>query len=468
MKQYRKLDSIAWWFALNVAAAILASLLMSMIFVQLAGVWARPPLQDAGVIDRVAGIYQAMSAMPARDRIEVSRKLSASGFPVQWFASRERLPIPAGDGQLHDNTILQRLRGHTGNPRAQVLAMDDDDKGWSDLPDAARHKYIVAMELRDHSWLMFGADERTWGLGRSTRWLLSTVFILISSALIAGLASRRLAYPIRYFAHAAEAFGSGSHTQTLEVSGPREIREAANAFNTMQMRIRQLVDSRTEMLMAISHDLRAPLTRMRLRGEFIDDPEQQMKLFRDVDDMQAMIEASLQFFRQNGQDEDSTRFDLVELVRTVVDDFHDLGADVRNLGACPHAVCHGRPLALRRALGNVVDNAVKYGLRAEVSLHLEPRHVVIVVDDDGPGVAPALIPKLFQPFFRGEPSRNRATGGYGLGLASALSTVRAHGGTLDLENRKPHGLRATIRLALAPRLEPALAPRRRPGPDAAT
>jgi len=450
MKRYRRLDSIAWWFALNVAGAILASLLMSAAFMQLAGVWARPPLQDAGVIDRVAGIYQAIAAMPTDDRIAVAGKLSATGSPVQWFPSRARLPIPAGSGKLDDNAIVQRLRDHSGNPRVHVLGMDDGDKGWSDLPDAVRHKYVVAMELRDHSWLMFGADERTWGLNRSTRWLLSTLFILIASGLIAALASRRLASPIRHFAHAAEAFGSSSHAQTLDVAGPREIREAAHAFNTMQMRIRQLVDSRTEMLMAISHDLRAPLTHMRLRGEFIDDPEQQAKLFRDVDDMQAMLETSLRFFRQDMHDEEPTRFDLGELVSMVVDDFHDLGQKVRYAAPAQRVACLGRPLALKRALTNLVDNAVKYGLSAEIALHAGSRHAVVTIDDDGPGVAPALIPKLFQPFFRGEPSRNRATGGFGLGLASALSTIRIHGGSLDLDNRKPNGLRATLRLPLPP------------------
>jgi signal transduction histidine kinase len=275
------------------------------------------------------------------------------------------------------------------------------------------------------------------------RVLLGVLFVLLSSVIIASVASHRLARPVQRFARAAEKFGSGQRAEPLKLVGPLEIREAAAAFNAMQERIQRLVDSRTEMLTAISHDLRAPLTRMRLRGEFVDDPEQQRKLFRDVDEMQAMVEASLAFFRLDGQEEEATRFELGELIQTVLDDFHDLGQPVQVAGL-QQLVYLGRPLALRRALTNLIDNAVKYGTTAAVTLSADDRQVLITIDDDGPGVSPALIPKLFQPFFRAEPSRNRATGGFGLGLASAQSIIRSHGGELRLSNRQPLGLRAAI------------------------
>jgi len=243
-------------------------------------------------------------------------------------------------------------------------------------------------------------------------------------------------------------FGSGSRAESLQLSGPREIRDAATAFNAMQERIQQLMDSHTEMLTAISHDLRAPLTRMRLRGEFVDEPEQQRKLFRDVDEMQAMIEASLTFFRQDGREEEVTRVDLIELLQSVLDDFSDMNFSVAMLDAPPKLIYHARPLALKRALVNLVDNAVRYGNSTIVTVNLLGEKVLITVDDNGPGVAPEMIPKLFVPFYRGEPSRNRATGGFGLGLASALSIIRSHRGELTLENRQPHGLRATVALPI--------------------
>jgi signal transduction histidine kinase len=199
------------------------------------------------------------------------------------------------------------------------------------------------------------------------------------------------------------------------------------------------------MLAAISHDLRAPLTRMRLRGEFIEDDEQQRKLFRDVDEMQAMVNASLAFFRDDSQQEQATRLNLSELIQTVLDDFRDAGDDV-SFHSGESITYVGRPLTLRRAIANLVDNAIKYGLRANVSLSSGDEWVEIIVDDDGSGIPEALHEDVFRPFYRLEGSRNRETGGVGLGLAAARSAVRGHGGDISLESRVGAGLRVRVRL----------------------
>lgn len=441
MKRHHLFDSIAWWSALNVVAAILIAMFMSLAFVQFAGVWAQPALENSGLIEHATGIARTLDHVPTEERTALVEKLKSTSFDTHWYPRRDLVPIPPNRDKEQHDARWAKLTSMLGRPDAAVLTAGPEDAEGSTIPV----KYAIAIQLSDGSWVDFDTAQRTWGISRSARITLTLLFVLLSSGIVAGVASRLLARPIQRFAGAAEKFGTESRAELLKLSGPLEIREAASAFNAMQDRIQQLVDSRTEMLTAISHDLRAPLTRMRMRGEFIDDPEQQRRLFRDVDEMQAMVQASLAFFRLDGREEEPTWFELGELINTVLDDFRDLGQPVDFPGQ-PQLAYLGRPFALKRVLTNLVDNAVKYGASALVTLSAQERFVVITIDDTGPGAPPELLPKLFQPFFRMEPSRNRATGGFGLGLASARSIVRSHGGELTLENRQPHGLRATVTL----------------------
>lgn len=450
MKRPFYLDRLAWWIARKVATAILISLLISIVVMQFAGVWTKPPLESTGLIEQTASLARVMDEIPPAERPALASKLTFPTFETRWYPSWNQLPPSFRDKQIlgDDNDILAKMAKIIGRRQIRVLGSGsedaDDPPATTSSKSTSAHRYFLAIELSDHSWISFGTDQRSWGIDRSARILLTALSVLLASCLVAAVASRQLARPIQRLAKASEQFGSSSRAAPLQLDGPLEIREAAAAFNAMQERIQQLMESRTEMLMAISHDLRAPLTRMRLRGEFIDDAEQQQKLFRDVDEMRAMIEASLAFFRLHGQEEEVTRFDLGELVHTVLDDFRDLGLSAEWAELPQHITCEGRPLALKRALTNLIENAVKYGTSALVTLRRERKQLVITIDDHGPGVPPGLIPQLFQPFFRGEPSRNRATGGYGLGLPSALSIIRAQGGTLSLDNRTPNGLRATV------------------------
>lgn len=442
MKRHHRFDSIAWWFALNVAGAITIAMLMSVAFVQFAGVWAQPPLENTGLIQQVAGMTRAMDQTPVAERRQLARRLVSPSFAAHWYPRRDLVPIPHDRDKKEHDARWTKITDLLDRPDAPVLTADSD--GVSARSEPAPAKYTIAIELSDRSWAGFYTARRSWGIDRGPRIFLTIAFVLLSGGIIASVASRRLARPVQRFAEAAETFGAGLRAEAVQLTGPLEIREAAAAFNAMQKRIQQLMDSRTETLTAISHDLRAPLTRRRMRGEFIEEGEQR-KLFRDVDEMQAMIEASLTFSRLDGQHEKMTRFELSELIHTAVEDFRDLGQPV----TCSHLmplVYLGRPFALKRVLTNLIDNAVKYGNRARITLDVQPAQVVIVIDDDGPGVPPVLIDKLFQPFFRIEVSRNRATGGYGPGLPSARSIVHAHGGEITLKNRQPNGLRATLTL----------------------
>jgi signal transduction histidine kinase len=219
----------------------------------------------------------------------------------------------------------------------------------------------------------------------------------------------------------------------------------------MQAQIQKFVDDRTTMLAAISHDLRTPLTRIRLRGEFVEDSEQRARLFRDVDDMQAMVDSALALFRDDFQGEETTSFDFSEMLRTIADDYNDQGAGVSYKGP-QRVVFRGRPFALKRAFANLVDNAVKYGRMPELELCCSDQQFVVMVRDSGPGIPPEAVEQVFTPFFRLERSRNRGTGGAGLGLTSAQTVIRGHGGDIHLRNRPTGGLEVQVTLPTDPQL----------------
>jgi signal transduction histidine kinase len=230
--------------------------------------------------------------------------------------------------------------------------------------------------------------------------------------------------------------------------GSRELRRAASAFNRMQARLRRFVDDRTMMLAAISHDLRTVLTRLRLRAEFIDDGEQQGKAIADIDEMQAMLDETLNFARDDAREEALVAVDLTALLQNLCDAVTDSGQSL-NFEGPAHLPVQCRPVALRRALRNLLDNAIRYGGQAEVSLSQSNGDAVVEIADKGPGIPVAMREKVFQPFFRLETSRSRETGGTGLGLSSARAILRRHGGDITLHDRPPGGLlvRATLPLS---------------------
>jgi signal transduction histidine kinase len=204
------------------------------------------------------------------------------------------------------------------------------------------------------------------------------------------------------------------------------------------------------MLAAMSHDLRTPLTRLRLRAEFVEDPDQQRKMLAELDEMAAMVDATLAFAREDARREDARRLDLGELVASVCDDAVDANEDV-TFEPAPRCEVLGRPIALRRAIANVVGNAVKYAGGARVRVAARGAEFAVEIDDDGPGIPEHEHERVFAPFYRIETSRSRDTGGAGLGLAVARSIVRAHGGDIRLAGRAGAGLRVTILVPALPR-----------------
>ena len=254
--------------------------------------------------------------------------------------------------------------------------------------------------------------------------------------------------PLSVFASAAERLGMDVHAEPLPESGPSEVVRAAHAFNTMQMRIKRFIKDRTQMLAAISHDLRTPITRLRLRAEFIDDDAQRTKILSDLDEMEAMIAATLTFARDDAATEKSESVDVAAVIAAVCSDQRAAGRDVSYNG--PDSLGFiARDLALKRAIYNFIDNGVKYGKCARVNLSTSDRELLILIDDDGPGIPLADRERVFAPFIRLESSRSRETGGAGLGLTIARNAVRSMGGDVEIFNRPEGGLRVRVTLPIA-------------------
>jgi signal transduction histidine kinase len=276
--------------------------------------------------------------------------------------------------------------------------------------------------------------------------------LLVLGIGLTGLAiwlGRRVTRPLGVFATAATRLGTDVTTPPMPVRGPSELRAAAEAFNQMQQRVRRMIEDRVQMLAAIAHDLRTPITRLRLRAEFVEDAGQQAKLLSDLDEMEAMIGAALAFAREETLVEPRAPVDLRRVLDDIAAELTEAGHEVRVAGD-RHAEIDGRGSALKRALRNLVENAVKYGHRAEVRLTATPKQLTVTIDDEGPGIAESEFENVFRPFYRVEPSRSRQTGGTGLGLTVARSIVRGHGGDITLANRAEGGLRQTV---LLPRSE---------------
>jgi signal transduction histidine kinase len=263
--------------------------------------------------------------------------------------------------------------------------------------------------------------------------------------LVSVWAVRRVTAPLSGIAAAAERFGKDVAAPPLAEAGTVEMRAAARAFNEMQARLRRLVENRTRMLAAISHDLRTPLTLLRLRAESVDNVQEREKMLATIAEMNDMIEATLAFARDEATAEPPRPIDLAALLASIVDDMADAGMPVTMAAASP-VTYQCRPTALKRAITNLIDNAVKYGDRAQVSLRATPAQIEIVIDDSGPGIPEDELVRVFQPFYRLEGSRSRETGGIGLGLAIALSIVQTQGGEITLANRREGGLSAVITL----------------------
>jgi signal transduction histidine kinase len=303
----------------------------------------------------------------------------------------------------------------------------------------------VAVRLSDDQWLSFATTLPQGAPSVSWQFIISMALMGVIVVAVSVWAVRRVTAPLGMLSAAADRLGRDVGAEPLAETGTREMQSAARAFNRMQERLRRLIESRTQMLAALSHDLRTPLTLLRLRAEEVADADERDKMLATIAEMDEMIGTTLAFARDEVRAEPRRRVDVAALLASVVDDMADAGLPVTMTPAAP--LTHEcQPGALKRAITNLLDNAVKYGKRAQAAISTTANAIEITIDDDGPGIPEAELPRVFQPFYRVEESRNRDTGGTGLGLAIAQSIMQAHGGELTLANRPGGGLRACIKL----------------------
>jgi signal transduction histidine kinase len=276
--------------------------------------------------------------------------------------------------------------------------------------------------------------------------IFTILFVVVSLTLLGLWAARALAAPLSSFAKAAENFSINGGAEPLPERGPEEIRAVARALNRMRDRITALIDDRKEMLAAISHDLRTPITRLRLRSEFIEDDGQRRNMLRDLDQMRSMLESVLSVLKYDRRVEAMTLTDIASTLQLVADQFADMGQPVAYVGP-PHAMAMARPDDLHRAVTNLVENAARFGTVTTIRLTVSDTAATIDVEDDGPGISDAMKSAVLQPFVRGDNARNMdEASGFGLGLSIARTITEAHDGELSLHDCPPHGL--IVRIAL--------------------
>ncbi|MDG4721765.1 MULTISPECIES: ATP-binding protein [Thalassospira] len=266
-------------------------------------------------------------------------------------------------------------------------------------------------------------------------------------AIITFFITRRISRSWALLAHAADRVGRGDYPEPVPETGPIEIRRAAKAFNRMTARLKRFVEDRTRMLAAISHDLRTPITSLRLRAEFVDDAENRSRIIETLDEMEQMVEAAMAFAREETANEETRKINMTALVESAVEDLAETGRPISFVGDGTARVYPCRPLSVKRAFGNLVSNALRFGEHVEVTVRdADDEGLWIEIADDGPGIPVDKREQVFEPFFRLEESRNRDTGGIGLGLAIARTAIRAHGGEIYLEESSKGGLLARIYL----------------------
>ncbi|MGA3399597.1 MAG: ATP-binding protein [Acetobacteraceae bacterium] len=417
---------------------------------------------------RIANLARLVDEAPAAWR---SRIVAAASDPTLQVTLSPQPPAFATAGADADSQPIQRyLAGQLPATLAERLHVAVSAAGpptlgfahhmpmggmpmggppWMTVPGGVRG-LEAAIQLSDGQWLSFVAALPNAGPSAPWPFIAALAVMAVIVVLASVWAVGRVTAPLGMIARAAERLGRDVNAPPVTEAGTREMRQAAQSFNQMQQRIRRLLDNRTRMLAALSHDLRTPLTLLRLRTENLQEAEERERMLATIGELDAMIGASLSFARDQATTETWRRTDLIALVASIVDDMADAGLPVTMAPAEP-VLLECQPGALRRALVNLIDNAVKYGTTARVAIDASASTVRIDIDDDGPGIPDAELQCVFEPFHRLEQSRSRETGGTGLGLSIALSIVQAHGGEITLVNRPraadsagPGGLRASV------------------------
>lgn len=375
---------------------------------------------------------------PVAQRVEMAAELTTDRYLVNWSRERPRLTLAdTTPDQVQDQVVGWEPSLARNRPQMALV-----------MPGAV---IVGILQLPDGSWLSFRTLEHIRASEVPYQNIVSTLIPVLALMLMGGLLIRQTVQPLQALTHAVERFGrktAAVDPPSVPAAGADEVRQLIEAFNSMQSRIARLIDERTRALAAVGHDLRTPLSRLRLRSDAIEDRALRDEVGADIDGMEAMINSLLAFLGGEGDPETPRRIDLAVLCASVADDASDHGHDAIYEGPA-HLDLVVRPSGFRRAVNNLVDNAVRYGERVVVRLVSEGERVVLTVEDDGPGIPPDSIGLVCEPFVRLDTARGRDTSGFGLGLSIVAQAVAAEGGVLHLTNRDEGGLRAQIVLPAA-------------------
>jgi signal transduction histidine kinase len=423
----------------QIAALVVASMVGLQLVFTATFLLHRPDRLEFGGEDgaaQLASAAQLLGSTPAAERPRLMANI-VHAFPQLDIRNLAADAVPASPAAMEDRGPPQfhHLRHLGRGYRVFPLAP----------PGGANRK--VGVMLPDGSAISaFVATDRPQPPLWRSPWMTTLMFAVVSITLLGLWAARALTAPLSSFARAAESFSIEGDAAPLPERGPEEIRSLAKALNRMRKRITDLIDDRTRMLAAISHDLRTPITRMRLRSEFIEDEIQRSRMLADLDQMRSMLESVLSFLRDGRKLEQMTLVDVASTLQLVADQFADMGHKVAYAGP-GHAMATARPDDLLRTVTNIVENAVRFGGEVTIRLTVTADCATVDVEDDGPGISDSNKGDMLEPFVRGDDARNmdEATG-FGLGLSIARAIIAAHGGKLSLHDRQPRGL--TVRMEL--------------------
>jgi signal transduction histidine kinase len=419
---------------------------------------------------RIADIVKLLEPLGPEERLRIVQVFSAPPLKISLQQGPMDAAAPDAQGSARAMLFGVMLRRFLGDGRPAAVAVKAEQDGapapmaaakgrmgqgahgpWM-MPGTAMHfggqpgfSFVAQVRLRDGALVTFDSRQPAETAGWPYRLLLSLAVLLAAVVAVSLIAVRWTTRPLKSLADAADELGRNIDRAPMREQGPLEVARAARAFNRMQERLAGYVRERTATLAAMSHDLKTPVNRLRLRAELLEDSEVKNKITHDLDEMQSMILGTLEFMRGGDTAEKPRPVDVNALLESLRADAQDTGAQVTIEGAAsvPYV---GRPQALKRCLGNLLDNALKYGNSAVMRVDDGPERLLMRNRDHGPGIPEAELERVFEPFYRLEGSRSRDTGGTGLGLSIARKIAQGHGGTLRLRNLKDGGLEAALAL----------------------
>jgi len=432
----------------TIAGRTIAVLVAGLVIFHLASIWAYQIginseidiTNEVRLAERLYTIKRAIEQLPADERENLAHSLSGGPLDVHWSATRL---TAEGTSNVHDNGLRDRLlilAPELTEDRIILGAQTADGHRGADP-----HLVFASLKLDDGTWVNYSVTKLDGPHASLAAVVLSTTLMALGVLVLSIIVLRTVTRPLLACANAAEGLYRGAERRAIDVAGPREVRHLAMAFNRMQDRVKRLVDDRTLTLAAISHDLKSPLTRLSLRSEGVSDANVRHHMSTDIAEMLAMIDSALDFLKGDFASSEVRSLNLAAMLESICNDWQDAGKTVE-LKSCGDTVLRGRPLALKRAFSNLIDNAVKYGSVAAVEATGRPEDITIIITDDGPGIPEAQRDAVFAPFFRGEVHRDPEVGGAGLGLTVARTVIRAHGGDVVLGNDRKGGLQVSITL----------------------